>query len=123
MSAEFLLKVATVLEETAKIIDAQEAEKTAAVKKAKDEMLKSLSDKYTESTGEELPTEVFDKLSSSGEDVLSTVKQLLDKTAGVANPGVEVLGRSGEKTANKQPTTKKEAAQAAWDQFGQYINS
>lgn len=122
MSAEFLLKVATVLEETAKVIDAQEAEKTAAVKQARDATMKSISDKYTEATGEELPPEVLSKISSSGEDVLSTVKQLLEKTAGSAG-NVESLGRSSEKSAARQPTTKKEAASAAWDRFGNFINS
>lgn len=121
MSAEFLLKVAAVLDEAAKVIDTHEAEKTAAVTKARDEALKSLSDKYTEATGEELPVEVFDKLSSSGEDVLSTVKQLLEKTAG--STGVESLGRSGEKQAQVVPTTKKEAADAAWQRFGNYLTS
>jgi hypothetical protein len=121
MSAEFLLKVATVLEETAKIIDGHEVEKAAAVKTARDAALKSVADKYTEATGEEIPSEVFDKLSSSGEDVLSTVKQLLEKTAG--SSGVESLGRSSEKSAQKQPTTKKEAAEAAYERFGNFINS
>lgn len=119
--SDFLLKVANVLEEAAKVIDSHEAEKTAAVKSARDAALKSLADKYTEATGEEIPQEVFDKLSSSGEDVLSTVKTLLEKTAG--SSGVESLGRSSEKSAEKKPTTKKEAAEAAWDRFGTFINS
>ena len=121
MSADFLLKVAAVLEETAKVIDGHELEKTAAVKVARDAAMKSVADKYTEATGEEIPPEVFDKLSSSGEDVLSTVKQLLDKTAG--SSGVESLGRSSEKSAQKQPTTKQEAAAAAYERFGNFINS
>ncbi len=121
MSADFLLKVATVLEAAAAEIEGHELEKAAAVKAARESALKSLSDKYTEATGEEIPSEVFNKLSSSGEDVLSTVKQLLDKTAG--HTGVESLGRSSEKSASKQPANKKEAAAAAWDRFGSYINS
>jgi len=83
--------------------------------------MKSVADQYTAATGEEIPEEVFAKLSSSGEDVLSTVKQLLEKTAGSA--GVESLGRSSEKSAQKQPTTKREAADAAYERFGNYINS
>lgn len=122
MSADFLLKVATVLEETAKVLDQNESEKIAAVKVARDAVLKSVADKYSEATGEDLPEEVFSKLSSSGEDVLSTVKHLLEKTAGSAGR-VESLGQSGEKSAQKQPTTKKEAAEAAWERFGNFINS
>jgi hypothetical protein len=121
MSTDFLLKVATVLDEAAKIIDEHSSEKTAAIKKAREEAMKSLSDKYTEATGEEIPAEVFSKLSSSGEDVLSTVKQMLEKTAG--STGVESLGRSSEKSASKGPTNKREAAEAAWERFGSYINS
>lgn len=119
--SDFLLKVANVLDEAAKVLDGHEAEKTAAVKSAREATLRSLSDRYTEATGEEIPPEVFAKLSSSGEDVLSTVKQLLEKTAG--STGVESLGRSSEKSAQKQPETKKEAAAAAWDRFGNFINS
>ena len=122
MSADFLLKVAAVLEETAKVIDSHEVEKTAAVKTARDAAMKSVADKYTEATGEEIPAEVFDKLSSSGEDVLSTVKQLLEKTAG-STGGVESLGRSSEKSAQKQPSTQREAAEAAYERFGNFINS
>jgi hypothetical protein len=121
MSPEFLLKVAAVLDETAKIIDDHAVEKTAAVKRARDEAMKSLSDKYTEATGEDIPEEVFAKLSSSGEDVVTTVRQMLEKTAG--STGVESLGRSSEKSASQQPMNKKEAAAAAWEKFGNYINS
>ena len=123
MSPDFLLKVANVLDEAAKIIDQHTSEKTAAVKRARDDVMKSVADKYTEATGEEIPAEVFDKLSSSGEDVLSSVKQLLEKTAGSNSSGVESLGRSGEKSANAQPTNRKEAAAAAYERFGNFINS
>lgn len=121
MSADFLLKVASVLEEAAKVIDEHTAEKQAAVSRARDEALKGLSAKYTEATGEDMPAEVFGKLSSSTEDVLATVKQLVEKTAG--STGVDSLGRSSEKVAQRQPMTKKEAADAAWERFGSFINS
>lgn len=121
MSAEFLLKVATVLEEAAKVIDEHTAEKQAAVARAREESLKSLSSKYAEATGEELPSEIFSKLSSSNEDVLATVSKIVEKTAG--STGVDSLGRSSEKVAQRQPLTKKEAADAAWERFGSFINS
>lgn len=121
MSAEFLLKVATVLEEAAKVIDEHSAEKVAAEKHARDEALKGVAAKYSEATGEEIPEEVFQKLSSSDPTVISSVKQLLEKTSG--STGVDSLGRSSEKVAQKQPMTKKEAAEAAWERFGSFINS
>lgn len=121
MSAEFLLKVATVLDEAAKVVDAHEAEKTAAVKKARESALKIIAAKYAEATGEDLPEDIINKLASSDEDIIGTVQKMVEKTA--SHNSVESLGRSSEKTSTQQPTTKKEAADAAWDRFGTFINS
>jgi len=122
MSAEFLSKVATVLEEVAKVIDQHDVEQMLATKTAHAVAMKGVVDRYVAATGEEIPAEIFAKLSSSKEDVLSSVTQLLEKTAGSAE-GVESLGRSSEKSAQKLPLTKKEAADAAYERFGNFINS
>ena len=118
MSADFLLKVAEVLEESAKVLDAHEAEKTAAVNNAREAAAKAVAAKYAETTGEELPEDVLTKLASSDSDVLSTVQKLIEKTG-----AVESMGRSSEQPATTVPSNKKEAAQAAWDTFGNFINS
>lgn len=120
MSAEFLLKVAEVLETAAATLDAQEAEKTAAVKKARENAASAVAAKFAEATGEDLPEEVFSKLASSDENVLSTVQKLLDKKA---EDSVESMGHSSDKSASHVPMTKKERRQAAWDNFGNFINS
>ena len=121
MSAEFLLKVADVLDEAAKVVDSQEAEKIAAVKKARESALKIVAEKYAESTGEELPEDLLSKLASSDEDIIATVQKMVEKTA--SSNSVESLGRSSEQPSTRQPTNKKEAAAAAWERFGSFINS
>lgn len=120
MSADFLLKVAEVLEESAKVFDAHEAEKSAAVKNARESAAKAVAAKYTEATGEELPEDVLSKLASSDDDVLSAVQKLVEKTG---SNTVESMGRSSEQSTSKPVGNKKEAAQAAWDSFGNFINS
>lgn len=119
MSADFLHKVADVLEKTAAFIDGQEADKQAAVKIERANSIKALAQKFAEATGDELPEDVLQKLASSDEDVLSTVSRLVEKTGSA----VESMGSSSDKTAGAQPTTKRERAQAAYENFGTFINS
>lgn len=120
MSSEFLLKTAAVLEAAAAVLDEQEAVKQSAVKVARESVLSALSAEYVRTTGEELPSDVLSKLAASDESVLSAVKQVFAKTAGA----VETLGGSGGPDATpKPPSTKKEAADNAWNKFGSFINS
>lgn len=119
MSADFLRKVADVLDRTAVVLDAQDAEKQAAVKTARDRSIKELASKFREATGDDLPEDVLQKLAASDEDVLSTVSRLVEKSG---SP-VETLGSSSEKTGGSVPMTKAERAQAAYDNFGNFINS
>lgn len=119
MSAEFLLKTAAVLEAAAEVFDAQEAKHAAEVKLAHENALKALTEQYSQLTGEDLPSDLISKLASSDESVLGAVKQVFTKTAGA----VESLGRSSETTVESRPTTKKEAAAAAWQRYGSFINS
>lgn len=119
MSANFLLKVADVLEKTAAYVDAHESDKTAAQRKSREEALKVVSGKYAEATGEDLPEDVLSKLASSDEEVLSTVQKMVEKASGV----VESLGRSSDKQGSYKPATKAESLSAAWDRFGSFIVS
>jgi hypothetical protein len=118
MSAEFLLKVADVLEKSAALYDQQETEKTASVEKARQVAVKDLSEKYAAATGEELPDDVLNKLAGSDEGVLNTVQRLMEKKA---SEGPERLGGSGEVPTNKAPQSRAEKKQAAFDNFGRYI--
>ena len=119
MSADFLLKVAAVLEETAKVLDTAEAEKTAAVKNARETTVKALATKIAEVTGEEMPEDVLTKLASSDDGVLSAVQKLVEKTGSSA---VDSMGQASEQPASR-PMSRQEAAQAAWENFGSFINS
>ena len=118
--SNILLNAADVLEKTAALIDAQEVEKTAAVKNERKAVVKLLSDKYAETTGEALSDEVVEKLAASSDDILTTVQQMIEKTAGAA---VESMGRSSQQRDSAVPVSKKEAANAAWDRFGSFLTS
>lgn len=118
MSANFLLKVADVLEELGAQIDANEAEKVAAVRKAREETAKGLSQKIAELTGEELSSDVVEKLAASDESVLSAVTKLVEKSG-----SVESMGGSSDEPVEREPRTKKEAVEAAYSRFGAFINS
>jgi len=118
MRADFLLKVATVLDQTAAFIDGQEAEKQAAVKTARDNAVQAFAAKFAEATGDDLPEDVRQKLAASDEDVLTTVSRLVEKTG-----TVETLGSSSDKTGSAAPMTKKERLAAANERFESFINS
>lgn len=119
MSADFLRKTAAVLDAVAEQLDAQEATTRAAVKTAHEQAVKSLAEEYSRATGEDLPEDVATKLAASDPSVLGAVKQVFTKTAG----SVDSLGHSSKSTVDSRPTTKKEAADAAWSRFGSFINS
>lgn len=119
MSADLFLKVATVLEEAAKVIDAAESEKLAAVKQAREGTLKLFAEQYADLTGEELPENVFDKLAASDDEVISTVQRMVEKAA--AN-SVSSLGHSGEADGHdsNRRLSKAERLKEAHDRFGDW---
>lgn len=115
-----LLKIAAVLEAAAVVLDANEAEKTAAVTEQRNTVAKDLASKYAQATGEELPGEVASKLAAGDPAVLSAVQSVVEKTAGA----VESLGRSSTRPDTKpQPVTREDRRKAAWDRFGGYLTS
>jgi len=115
-----LLKIANVLERAAALIDLHEAEKTASIQTERKGVVDALSKKYAAATGEELPQDIAEKLASGDESVLKTVQSIVEKTAGA----VESMGRSSERSDGaSQPMTKQERAKAAYDRFGQFVNS
>lgn len=118
MSAEFLNKVADVLEKSAAVYDQQEAEKVASAEKAHKAAVQELSEKFAAATGEDLPEEVLSKLASADEGVLDTVQKLLEKKA---SDGPEKLGGSSESPSQKVPQSKAEKKQAAFNRFGQFL--
>jgi hypothetical protein len=119
MSANFLLKVANVLETLANDVESQEVEKTAASKNARDNDIRNLAQSYTDSTGIDLDKTTLDKLASADEHIFTAVKQLVEKTAGSSE--VAALGGPSDKPASKGRLTKKEAAAASGDSFVEWI--
>ena len=118
MSADFLLKVADVLEKAAAVHDLHEAEKVASAEKVRQAMVKDLSEKYAAATGDDLPEEVLNKLASADEGVLDTVQRLMEKKA---SDGPEKLGGSSDAPTRKAPQSREEKKQAAFDNFGRFI--
>ena len=119
--SKLLLQAAEVLEKAAALIDAQEAEKTAAVNNERTTAIKLLSAKFAEATGEGLSDDMIAKLAASSDDLLTTVQHMVEKTAGA----VESMGRSSsvEQDERPAPRNKKEAANASWNSFGKFITS
>lgn len=117
MADTFLEKVARVLEEAARHLDEVEAEKLASIRAAKDDTLKGLASQYSELTGEDLPSDVLDKLASSDDDVLSVVHRMVEKTA---SENVLSLGGSSNRGTEPGPRTKKAALQESWERFGNW---
>jgi hypothetical protein len=116
-----MLKLATVLEETALVLEKQETAQLSAEKTAHETVVNQLKASYLESTGEELPEDVLQKLASADEPTLSAMRTVVAKTA---EAGVARLGSSGEKTAGRaEPRNAREAAQQAYDNFGQYLST
>lgn len=118
--ADILLIAADLLEKAAAVIDANDAEKTAAVQRERSAAVRLIADKYAESTGEALSVEIIEKLAASSEDIVTTVGKMIEKTAG----SVDRMGHVSEKDdGNGEPLTKKDAAAAAWNRFGSFVNS
>jgi len=85
MTPEMKEQVADVLEKAAAYIDAQEQEKTAAVRQERHAALDGLRGKYAAATGENISDSLLEKLANSDEDLL----QLLEKVASKAPKMVE----------------------------------
>lgn len=117
MSTEFLLKIASVLDELAAKTETQEAEKTASVQLARTADLTKLAEQYTVITGEELDVS---KLAGLDDSAISTMKSVVEKTASVAS--VRSMGGPSDRfDGPKEPRNKKEAAAAATDRFTDWI--
>lgn len=119
MRDEFMLKVADVLEKVASYIDEREGEKIAAEKTALDNTLRTVSERYTAVTGEQLSAEELNKLAADA-TALTTVQKMLDKTGGA----VESLGRpSRTAVAARIPVGKEEARKQAFDRFASFLQN
>lgn len=113
------LKVADVLDACAEHIDAEETAKVSSARVERQTQIDSLADKYATATGEELTELERKKLAESDGDVVGLLRQIVEKQAG----HVESLGGPSERDDGKMlPATVKEAADQAYDKFGDWIN-
>lgn len=114
------LKIATVLERMADVLDAGEAEKRASTVQQRTTQINKLAEQYREATGEDLPDTIRQKLASSDEDVVSLVQKMAERqTEKVESLGGPSSNRDGDATQ----FTKKEASDAADDRFLHWVNS
>lgn len=117
MSADFLLKVASILETVATQTETQIVEKVASEKTARATILRDLAERYNAATGEELDVE---KMATFDDAAFETVRTLVEKTAGAVS-NADNLGSPGEMYARRPPPrTTKEAAAAASDAFARW---
>jgi len=107
-------QVADVLEKVATLLDTQEATKQAALKSEKKAYVEKLATKYVETTGEELPENIQEKLASSDEEVVEFLRSTIEKNSEALQP----LG--GPSLGNK---TARNSVAAAEERFLDWITS
>lgn len=113
-----LNKVAAVLEAAADYYEYNEREKTSATVAARNTRLDKIATAHLATHGEEMPEVHRQKLAKADDASLDVVEELLAKQAGTVAP----LG-AGASPDNPQPTSVKEAADAADKQFVDWILS
>lgn len=115
------VKVAAVLDAAADHFDAIEQAKISTIRAERQSMVDTLAAKYAEVHGEELPDAIRQKLAASDKDVVNLLHSLVEKNAG--RP--ESLGGPSEHNNENDdtPLSTKEAADKAWDRFGNWIQS
>ena len=111
-------KIASVLEAAANYVEAVEREKAASTEAAKTAVVNKLAAAHATAHGDELPEDVRAKLAGVDPAVLSYVESVLEKAAATADSlGIPV------NTDEDQPTTVKEAADAADKRFENWLLS
>jgi hypothetical protein len=111
-------KIATVLEAAANYVEAVEREKAASADAVKAAVVSKLAAAHATAHGDELPDEVRAKLAGVDPAVLSYVESVLQKAAATADSlGIPV------NTDDNQPSTVKEAADAADKRFETWLLS
>jgi hypothetical protein len=102
--------LATVLEKTADLLDAQEQEKTAAAQEERQKVVTAFADKYSAATGE-LSENVIKKLAASDVDLVGAFDKLASRVDSNTEP--EDMGEPGD-LPDAEPVymTKKAAAEA-----------
>ena len=114
-----LEKVAAVLDAAADHIDAIDAEKVSSARAERMTQIDEVASKYATAMGEEMPDAIRQKLAESPQDVVAFLRAMAEKQAGA----VESLGGPSSRNDDPVPRTVKEAADAADQQFLNWVMS
>lgn len=115
-----LRKVAHVFDAMADYVDAVEREKMEKAASERKARVDKVASAHVSALGEEIPEDIRQKLAGADPSVLSYVEGVLAKQAGVVEP----LGSGTSPTdGDDQPTTVKEAADAADKRFLSWLMS
>jgi hypothetical protein len=114
-----LRKVANVFDAMAEYVDAVEREKRASDDSARKTRVDKVASAHVSAHGEEMPDDVRQKLANTDPDVLAYIDGVLAKQAGV----VDSLGSPATPADEDQPSTVKEAGDAADKRFLSWLVS
>lgn len=126
MSSEFMRQVATVLEKVAEHLDHEEYRQQETAQTKRRQMAQTLSEKYAAVTGEELSSDVVDRIASSDVNILRAFERLTEKTAAapLSDEEPEKMGESANidnRAALPQSERTKQAAADAEDRFLNWV--
>jgi len=119
VSPNYLEKLSSLLSTVADYVDQVEHDKMSAEKIARDQRITRLSDTYERATGEALPSTMSAKLASMDIDALDYILKVARTNADEAPASLGGPVDLGPRT----PTTTKEAASYAEDNFLSWIIS
>ncbi len=92
MSSELLKKTANVLEMLATELDKDETAREKIAQDDRTKLVQELGDKYTTTTGEDLPEEVLAKIASSDASMVDAFTSLMDRRPEFAEGSPDDMG-------------------------------
>ena len=117
MSSEFMRKTAAVLEKMADYLDEEETRHQEGVRQERQKTAESLREKIALATGEELSSEVLQRVVESDQDVLEAFTKIANRVGASPTapdePGeVGDIGDNDTSTRDPQQMTKEAAAES-----------
>ena len=92
-------------------------EKQATIRAEREKLLNVMCTKYAEATGEEVSSELKEKLASTDTDIISVIEKLAETSS------TDDLGGPSDHKSASAPMTIKEASVSADDQFLSWVLS
>jgi hypothetical protein len=109
--------IANLLEKLANYVEVNEAEKVAATTQERQTAVDAVCGKYAEATGEELDSDVRQKLATTDVGLIN----MIEKLAAPSLP--DELGSPSDRRSQTAPLTSKEASAGAGERFLDWILS